>query len=120
MLYAYVFVAIAAFATGGGTAWKVQAWRHESAALAAQVNQRATERLRRQNANTQATVHEREKVVIQEKFIPVREEVDRVVTQVVYRDTACFPDDGLRIIRGAISRANGNPGEPLNAVPASP
>lgn len=120
MIYAYAAVAIAAFFAGGATAWKAQQWRHDSAELAAQVNQRADARLRRQNANTQAEVHEKEKVVIREKFVPVIEEVDRVVTQVVYRDNVCLPPDGLSVIRAAIARANGDPGEPLHTVPASP
>ena len=119
MLYAYVAVGIAAFAAGGTAAWNVQSWRHDSAELAAQVNQRATERMRRQNANTQAAVHEKEKVVIREKFVPIIQEVDRVVTQVVYRDTVCLPPDGLSVLRAAIDRANGNPGEPRDTVPAS-
>ena len=120
MIYAYVAVGVMAFALGGGTAWKVQQWRFDSAELAAQVNQRATERLRRQNANTAAVAHEKEKVVIREKFVPIIQEVDKIVTQVVYRDSVCLPPDGLSVIRSAIARANGDPGEPVNSVPASP
>ena len=120
MLYTYALTAIVAGAVAFGAAWKVQDWRFDSERLAAQVNQRATERLRRQNANTAAVAHEKEKVVIREKFIPVIEEVERVVTQVVYRDNVCLPDDGLRVLRSAIARANGDPGKPVNSVPASP
>lgn len=120
MLYTYALTAAIAFAAGGAAAWNVQAWRHDSAELAAQVNQRATERMRRQNANTQAAVHEKEKVVIRERFVPIIQEVDKIVTQVVYRDSVCLPPDGLSVIRAAIARANGNPGEPDNALPASP
>ena len=120
MIYAYVAVGVMAFALGGGTAWKVQQWRFDSAELAAQVNQRATERLRRQNANTAAVAHEKEKVVIREKFVPIIQEVDKIVTQVVYRDSVCLPPDGLSVIRSAIARANGDTGEPVDAVPASP
>lgn len=87
---------------------------------ARQVNQRAAERLQRQNSNTAAVAHEREKVVIREKFIPIREEVERVVTQVVYRDTVCLPPDGLSILRQAIDRANGTTGEPGHTVPSGP
>jgi hypothetical protein len=120
VIYTYVAVAIVAGAAAFGTAWKVQQWRFDSAQLATQVNQRATERLRRQNSNTAAVAHEADKIVIQKEFVPITQEVERVVTQIVYRDTVCLPDDGLRVIRGAISRANGDTGEPSDTVPASP
>jgi len=81
---------------------------------ARQVNQRATERLQRQNSNTAAVAHESDKVQIQKVFVPITQEVERVVT--LYRDRACFDDDGLRAINAAVNRANGDSGEPGNAV----
>jgi len=120
MIYTYALTAIVAGTVAFGAAWKVQDWRFDSERLAAQVNQRATERLRRQNANTAAVSHEAEKVVIREKFVPITEEIERVVTQVVYRDSVCLPPDGVSILRSAIARANGDPGEPVDSVPASP
>ena len=84
---------------------------------ARQVNQRADERLRRQNANTAAVAFEGDRVRIETEFRDVIKEVDRVVTQVVYRDTVCLPPDGLRVIESAIARAYGDPGEPGNTVP---
>lgn len=120
MQYTYALTALSAALISGSAVYKIQAWRFDSAQLAAQVNQRSAERMRRQNANTAAVAHEKEKVVIREKFIPVIEEVERVVTQVVYRDNVCLPDDGLRVLRSAIARANGDPGEPGDSVPASP
>lgn len=120
MIYTHAAAALIAGTVAFGAAWQVQDWRFDSERLAAQVNQRATERLRRQNANTAAVVHEAEKVVIREKFVPIIQEVDRVVTQTVYRDSVCLPDDGLRVLRSAIARANGDPGKPGNSVPASP
>ncbi len=80
-----------------------------------QVNQRATERLQRQNSNTAAVAHESDKVQIQKVFVPITQEVERVVT--LYRDRACFDDDGLRAINAAVNRANGDPGEPGDTVP---
>ena len=118
LIQAVVAVCIFLAGVAGGIKW--HAGQDAIAEQARQVNQRATERLRRQNANTAAVVHEAEKVVIREKFVPIIQEVDRVVTQTVYRDSVCLPDDGLRVLRSAISRANGDPGEPGNPVPASP
>ena len=82
---------------------------------ARQVNQRATERLQRQNSNTAAVAHESDKVRIQKVFVPITQEVERVVT--LYRDRACFDDDGLRAINAAVNRAYNDPGKPGNAVP---
>lgn len=84
---------------------------------AREVNQRATERMRRQNANTAAVAHESDKVRIETEYRDVIKEVDRVVTQVVYRDTVCLPPDGMRVIESAIARAYGDTGEPGNTVP---
>jgi hypothetical protein len=87
---------------------------------ARQVNQRAAERLQRQNSNTAAVAHETDKIVIRKEFVPITQEVERVVTQVVYRDSVCLPDDGLQLLRAAISRANGDPGKSGDPLPASP
>ena len=120
MIYTHVAVAIVSGAIAFGAAWRVQSWRHDSAELARVEQTREVEKMRRQAAGKAATAHEREKVVIREKFIPIREEVERVVTQVVYRDTVCLPPDGLSILRQAIDRANGTPGEPGHTVPSGP
>ena len=119
MIYTHAAAALIAGTVAFGAAWQVQAWRFDSERLAAQVNQRATERMRRQNSNTAAVAHEADKVVIKKVFVPVTQEVERVVTQTVYRDTVCLPVDGLRVIRSAIARANGDTGEPDDPVPAS-
>lgn len=119
MIYTHVAVAIVSGAVAFGAAWRVQSWRHDSAELARVEQSREVERMRRQAAGKAATQHEKEKVVIREKFVPIIQEVDRVVTQVVYRDTVCLPPDGLSVLRAAIDRANGNPGEPRDTVPAS-
>ncbi len=120
MIYTHAAVALVAGAVAFGAAWRVQAWRHDSAELARVEQTREVEKMRRQAAGKAATQHEREKIVIREKFIPIREEVEHVITQVVYRDTVCLPDDGLRVIRAAIDRANGTTGEPGDTVPTSP
>ena len=115
VIYTYVAVALISGACAATAAWQVQGWRHDSIEHARQVNQRATERLQRQNSNTAAVAHESDKVQIQKVFVPITQEVERVVT--LYRDRACFDDDGLRAINAAVNRANGDSGEPGNAVP---
>lgn len=120
MFYTHAAAALIGAAVAFGAAWRVQAWRHDSAELARVEQSRETEKMRRQAAGKAATQHEREKIVIREKFTPIREEVEHVITQVVYRDTVCLPDDGLRVIRAAIDRANGTTGEPGHTVPSGP
>lgn len=120
MIYTHAAVALAAAIAASAATWKVQAWRFDSERLAAAENVREVEKMRRQAAGKAATQHEREKIVIREKFTPIREEVEHVITQVVYRDTVCLPPDGLSILRQAIDRANGTTGEPGHTVPTSP
>jgi len=108
-------IGLVLFGAWGGIRW--HAGQDAIAEQARQVNQRAEERLRRQNANTAAVAFEGDRVRIETEFRDVIKEVDRVVTQVVYRDTVCLPPDGLRVIESAIARAYGDPGEPGNAVP---
>lgn len=81
-----------------------------------QVNQRATERLQRQNSNTAAVAHESDKVRIETEYRDVIKEVQRVVEKPVYRNVYLDPD-GLSVIGDALARAYNDPGEPGNAVP---
>ena len=83
---------------------------------ARQVNQRATERLQRQNSNTAAVAHESDKVRIETEYRDVIKEVQRVVEKPVYRNV-CLDPDGLSVIGDALARAYNDPGEPGNAVP---
>lgn len=108
---------MAGLALGGTGAWKVQAWRHDSAELQ-RVNQEGRDQLRRQEVAIdqsskfqagQASVAEREPAVIQE--------VIRVVSKPVYLER-CLDDDGLRIIAADIQAANARRGF-ATALPAS-
>ena len=83
---------------------------------ARQVNQRATERLQRQNSNTAAVAHESDKVRIETEYRDVIKEVQRVVEKPVYRNV-CLDPDGLSVIGDALARAYNDPGEHGNAVP---
>lgn len=120
MIYTHAAAFLIGAAVAGIGAWNVQAWRHDSAVLAAQVNQRATERLRRQNANTAATVHEAEKTKTRTEFVTITERVrDEIeVEKVVFRNV-CISPGGLRELANA-ARATGYTGEPGHAVPPDP
>lgn len=104
---------VAGFAAGV----KWHAGQDAIAEQARQVNQRAQERLRRQNANTAAVAFEGDRVRIEKEFVPITQEVERVVTQIQYRDRACLDPDGVSALNAAVARANGDPGQPGGAVP---
>ena len=104
---------VAGFAAGV----KWHAGQDAIAEQARQVNQRATERLQRQNANTAAVAFEGDRVRIEKEFVPITQEVERVVTKIEYRDRQCLDADGVSALNSAVSRANGDPGKPGGAVP---
>ena len=118
-VYVYVAIAIAAAIASGTAVWNVQNWRFDSQRLAAAEQVREVEKFRRQAANKGATAHEADKVRIRTEFVPITKEVERVVTQIEYRDRACLTDDGLHAINAAVARANGHPAEPSDTVPKS-
>lgn len=120
MLYTHAAAFLIGAAVAGIGAWNVQAWRMDSERLAAEVNQRATERLRRQNANTAAVVHETQKEKTRTEFVTITERVrDEIeVEKVVFRNV-CISPGGLRELANA-ARATGYTGEPGNALPADP
>lgn len=75
--------------------------------------------LRADRVDVAATQHERVKEVLRMEFVPITQEVERVVTQIEYRDRACLDDDGLRVARAAIAAANRAAGVPAPAVSAA-
>lgn len=119
MIYTYVAVALVSAAAAFTTAWKVQTWRFDSERLAVQVNQRATERLRRQNADTAATGHEADKTQIRTEFVTITERVQHEVERekLVYRNV-CIAPGGLQQLADA-ARAAGYTPQPGNPVPAA-
>lgn len=118
-MYVYVVIAIGAALLSAIGTWNVQNWRFDSQRLAAAEQVREVEKFRRQAANKGATAHEADKVRIHTEFVPITKEVERVVTQIEYRDRACLTDDGLHAINAAVARANGHPAEPSDTVPKS-
>lgn len=119
MLYTYIAVGLASAAIASTLTWNVQQWRFDSKTLAAEINQRATERLRRQNSNTAAIIHEKDKTKIRTEFETIIERVDREieVEKVVYRNI-CITNDGLRELTNA-ARATGYTGQPSHPMPAA-
>ena len=119
LLLACLMAGLACLVSGFGAGVRWHAGQDAIKEQAREVNQRATERLRRQNSNTAAIAHEADKIVIKKEFVPITQEVEKIVTQIEYRDRACLDPAGLRVIQSAISRANGDPGESGDSVPAS-
>ena len=109
-------LALVIFASGGaaGIKWHagVDAQRdlaaHEAAAKA---SQKHLDRI-----DGAAAGHESDKARMGVQIKTIIKEVDRVVEKPVYRDTVCFDDDGLRLIRAAIAPAAAA-SQPAPAVP---
>lgn len=107
-----ILAIIAALGFGGG--WTVNGWRHDSIERA-RIEAANRDQLRRiERQDVKAVQHEREKVVIREKFVPITETVDRIVVR--YADRSCLDDDGLRVVNAAIAAA-ATASQPARAVP---
>lgn len=99
----YAVVAAIIFAAGAASGIKWHAGQDAIAENARKVNERATERLRRQNSETAAVGYEKAKVVIREKYVPITETVERVVNKIEYRDRICLDDDGVHAANRALT-----------------
>lgn len=120
MIYTHAAVALVAGAVAFGVAWRVQAWRHDSAELARVEQTREVEKMRRQAAGKAATQHEADKTKTRTEFVTITERVrDEIeVEKVVFRNV-CISPGGLRELANA-ARATGYTGEPGGTVPGDP
>jgi hypothetical protein len=110
---------LAAVAAGGF--WAGDEWRSGIVAArdlkAVQDNARV-QILRADRADQAAERHEKTKTVLEIRYRDIEKEVERVVTQVEYRDRVCLADDGLRVAARAVDAANAAAGFPARAVSA--
>lgn len=110
---------LAAVAVGGF--WAGDQWRSGIVAerdLKA-VQQIARVQIRRiDHVDQAAERHEKTKTVLEIQYRDIEKEVERVVTQIEYRDRVCLADDGLRVVARAVDAANAAAGVPARAVSA--
>lgn len=117
MIYTHAAVALVGLAMGFGSAWKVQAWRHDSMELARTVQagkdlKRAVETQDR--AVTTFIEEQRNAKPIYQRIVV---EVDKIVDRPVYR-AQCFDADGLRQLGAALDGRDPEP-IPVQPVPAA-
>jgi len=119
MMNTYIIVALVSAAAAFGTAWKVQAWRFDSAKLEAIEDSHEREKMRRQAANAGAQGHEADKTQIRTEFLTITERVQHEVERekLVYRNV-CIAPGGLQQLADA-ARAAGYTPQPGNPVPAA-
>jgi hypothetical protein len=110
-LYLIAFMMIVA----GATSWKVQDWRYAARDKAAMEQAREDRNRKEKTIDTAATGHEGDKVRIKQVFVPITQEVERVVEKPVYRNI-CIDADGLRLISSAVL-GTVTAGQPARAVP---
>ena len=117
MLIALIGAGIYAAGTWTGIQW--ESGQNAIKENARMVNQRATERLRRQNADMAATGHEADKTEIRTEFVTITERVDHEIERekLVYRNV-CIAPGGLQQLADA-ARAAGYTPQPGNPVPAA-
>lgn len=109
-------IAVALFIGGMAVGWKAHMGIIAQRDLAA-VQAAERETLRRvDKIDTAAEKHEVTKEVIRTKFVPITEEIERVITKIEYRDTVCFSDDGLRVLSSAIAAIAPAASQPQTAV----
>lgn len=107
------------FAAGLSTGIKWHAGQDAIKEVARQENQRAIERMRRQNTDTAATGHEGDKGRIRTEFVTITERVEHEIERekLVY-SSVCIAPGGLQQLADA-ARATGDPAVPGNPVPAA-
>lgn len=99
--------------------WAGDQWRSgivaERDLKAVQDNARVQIR-RADHVDQAAERHEKTKTVLEIQYRDIEKEVERVVTQIEYRDRVCLADDGLRVVARAVDAANAAAGVPARAV----
>lgn len=110
-----ILVAAGIFVAGASAGIKWHAGQDAIAENARQVNQRAAERLQRQNTDTAAERHEKVKAEIQVRYQTITKEVQYVVEKPVYRNI-CLDDDGLRLIREQLAGPSAAASQPARSV----
>lgn len=109
-------LALGIFAAGGAAGIKWHAGIDAQRALANHEAMTKAAQNRLERIDQAAVGHEADKAQIRTQIKTIVQEVERVIEKPVYRDTVCFDDDGLRLIRAALGPAAAA-GEPAPAVP---
>lgn len=110
---------LAAVALGGF--WAGDQWR---SGIVAERDLKAVQEIARvqirraDHVDQAAERHEKAKTVLEIQYRDIEKEVERVVTQIEYRDRVCLADDGLRVVARAVDAANAAAGVPARAVSA--
>lgn len=103
MIWTHLAAAILAAVLSFVGAWQVQDWRYAAKDKVKLEQAIAKKEDITEKIDVAAERHEVVKEVIRKEFVPIYKEVDRVVEKIVYRDTVCFDDDGLRVLKDAIN-----------------
>lgn len=112
-----LIIAAAIAVSSFGTAWKIQDWRADAAELErVTVAQEMARNLRKVTSGA-STAFEDDGAKVKTKIVTVRQEVDRVVEKIEYRNV-CFDADGLRAHASAV-RLTGNTSKPESPLPAA-
>jgi hypothetical protein len=116
-LYLQAIVAFVLFAAGSTAGWQVRSWKAGADDKARLERQAKVEFRQREHIDAASSKHEetRAAAIVRERVVV--QEVERVVQNVVYRNT-CLDDDGLRIIAADIAARHPG-GQPAPAMRAA-
>lgn len=118
MLYTKLAIALAVFAAGSFSGWRVNNWRHEAAELERQNRQVAAAKALANRMDRAAEAFQNRETAADQREQAAQKEVIRVVTKVEYR-AQCLDDDGMRLLSDAARASNAARGL-APAVPAAP
>lgn len=107
---------LAALFAGGGAGWQARAWKAGADDKARLEAEAETQRLRARHVDAAAQRLEDRRATAEVRWRTVTREVARVVEKPVYQ-SACFDDDGLRLIAEQVAARTAS--QPAPAVPSA-
>jgi len=114
MIYSYAATALIAAALSATGAWQIQNWRADAKDKQRIEVQLELRRTQEKAASAASTGFEQDRSKNENRTRTVYVKVDKIIDRPVYR-TMCVDADGLRLLNGAIGRADdaGEPGRPM-------
>lgn len=115
-LYVFVIAWLVGVAMGTAGGWKARDWKAGADDKARMEAEAESARLRARQVDSAAQALEVNKAAAEVRWRTVTKEVERVVEKPVYR-SACFDDDGLRLIANETAARAAS--QPAPAVPSA-
>ena len=117
MIQNLVIVAFLSSVVSFTSAWKIQGWKYQAQEAEAIQTIAQADRENKARENKLSEGFEQEKLKIQSQIKTVNKTRERVIEKPIYRNV-CFDDDGLQLVKQAISgNSNNNTSKPKATMP---